>query len=140
MARLKPGLIALSAIAVLQICACTVGPAYKRPTAEVPTAYKELGNWKEAQPNEQNLGGNWWELFQDPQLNALELQVNVSNQNLKAAAAQYTQARALLRYSRADLFPTVNAAPSATRVKTSSNRPPPSSTFNGITYNDFQIP
>jgi NodT family efflux transporter outer membrane factor (OMF) lipoprotein len=67
-------------------------------------------------------------------------QVNVSNQNLKAAEAQYTQARAQLRYSRADLFPTVTADPSATRTKTSSNRPPPSSVFNGITSNDFEIP
>lgn len=130
----------LLALVALQFSGCTVGPNYKRPAAEVPATYKETGDWKPAQPNEQNLGGNWWELFQDPQLNALELQVNVSNQNLKAAEAQYTQARALLRYSRADLFPTVNAAPSATHVKTSNNRPPPSSAFNGITYNDFQIP
>ena len=50
-----------------------------------------MGNWKPAQPNDQNLGGNWWEIFQDPQLNALEPQVNVSNQNLKAAVAQYTK-------------------------------------------------
>jgi NodT family efflux transporter outer membrane factor (OMF) lipoprotein len=130
----------LSALSMLLFAGCTVGPNYKRPAAEVPATYKETGDWKPAQPNEQNLGGNWWELFQDPQLNALELQVNVSNQNLKAAEAQYTQARALVRYSRADLFPTVNAAPSATRVKTSSNRPPPSATFNGVTNNDFQIP
>jgi len=130
----------LSVLSMLLFAGCTVGPKYRRPAAEVRAAYKEVGDWKPAQPNEQNLGGNWWELFQDPQLNALELQVNVSNQNLKAAEAQYTQARALLRYSRADLFPTVNAAPSATRVKTSGNRPPPSSAFNGITYNDFQIP
>ncbi len=128
------------ALSMLLFAGCTVGPKYKRPAAEVPGAYKEVGDWKPAQPNEQSLGGNWWELFHDPQLNALELQVNVSNQNLKAAEAQYRQARAVLRYSRADLFPTVNAAPSATRVKTSSNRPPPSATFNGITYNDFQIP
>ena len=130
----------LLALLALQFSGCTVGPNYKRPAAEVPATYKETGDWKPAQPNEQNLGGNWWELFQDPQLNALEFQVNVSNQNLKAAEAQYTQARALLRYSRADLFPTVNTAPSATRIKTSSNRPPPGSAFNGITYNDFQIP
>src|SRR5580692_9817587 len=139
MARLKPWLIVLSAIAVLQVCGCTVGPAYKRPTAEVPTAYKELGNWKEAQPNDHNLGGNWWEMFQDPQLNALELQVNVSNQNLKAAAAQYTQARALVRYARAAYYPTIDAGASATRNRISDNRPPSLAT-NGVTYNDFQIP
>src|ERR1700724_3655241 len=139
MARLKPWLIVLPAIAVLQICACTVGPAYKKPTAEVPTAYKELGNWKQAQPNDQNLGGNWWEVVQDAQLNALESQVNVSNQNLKAAEAQYTQARALLRYNRAAYFPTITAGANASRNKISSNRPP-SLTTNGRTYSDFQIP
>jgi NodT family efflux transporter outer membrane factor (OMF) lipoprotein len=132
-------LVVLPAIAVLQICGCTVGPNYRRPTAEVPTAYKELGNWKQAQPNDQNLGGNWWEMFQDPQLNALELQVNVSNQNLKAAEAQYTQARALLRYNRAAYFPTLSAGANASRNKISNNRPP-SLTTNGRTYNDYQIP
>lgn len=132
-------LIVLYAVAVFAICGCTVGPAYKRPTAEVPPAYKELANWKEAQPNEQNLGGNWWELFQDPQLNALESQVNVSNQNLKAAEAQYTQARALVRYNRAAYFPTITAGANASRNRISNNRPP-SLTTNGRTYNDFQVP
>jgi NodT family efflux transporter outer membrane factor (OMF) lipoprotein len=127
-------------VSMLFLAGCTVGPNYRRPAAEVPATYKEAGDWKPAQPNEQNLGGNWWELFQDPQLNSLERQVDVSNQNLKAAQAQYTQARALVRYSRADLFPTVTVDPSATRTKTSSHRPPPNSTFNGITTNDFQIP
>jgi NodT family efflux transporter outer membrane factor (OMF) lipoprotein len=130
----------LLAMAAFQLAGCTVGPKYQRPAAEVPPAYKEVGDWKPAQPDDQSLGTNWWELFQDPRLNALEVQVNVSNQNLKAAEAQYTQARALVRYYRADYFPTVTTNPSATRTRTSKNRPPPSSTFNGITYNDFQIP
>jgi NodT family efflux transporter outer membrane factor (OMF) lipoprotein len=134
-----PWLMILPAMAVLQFCGCTVGPKYQRPAAPVPAAYKEVGNWKQAQPNEQNLGGNWWEIFQDPQLNALEAQVNVSNQNLKAAAAQYTQARALLRYNRADYFPTITGGASATRNRISDNRPP-SLTTNGRTYSDFQIP
>jgi len=130
----------LTVITMLSLAGCTVGPKYRRPAAEVPPAYKEIGDWKPAQPNDQSLRGNWWEIFQDSQLNALEAQVNVSNQNLKAAEAQYTQARAQLRYQRADLFPTVTANPSATRNETSSNRPPHSPTFNGVTYNDFQIP
>jgi NodT family efflux transporter outer membrane factor (OMF) lipoprotein len=124
---------------VLQLCGCTVGPAYRRPSAQVPPAYKELGNWKEAQPNDQNLGGNWWEMFHDPQLNALELQINVSNQNLKAAEAQYTQARAAVRYNRAAYFPTIDGGASASRNKISNHRPPALAT-NGVTYNDFQIP
>jgi len=128
------------AIVLLQLSGCTVGPKYHPPAIESPTAYKEVGNWKPAQPNDQNLGGNWWTVFQDPQLDALELQVNVSNQNLKAAEAQFRQARANVRYNRADYYPTVTAGASATRTRVSANRPPPSSIFDGITYNDFTVP
>ncbi|HET6931516.1 MAG TPA: efflux transporter outer membrane subunit [Candidatus Acidoferrum sp.] len=130
---------AFTVLSMALIAGCAVGPNYKRPAAEVPATYKEAGNWKPAQPNEQNLGGNWWEMFHDPQLNALEEQINVSNQNLKAAEAQYTQARALVRYNRADYFPTLSGGASASRNKISNNRPP-SLTTNGATYNDFQIP
>ena len=132
--------VTLLGLALLQISGCTVGPNYHTPTAQIPSAYKEAEGWKPAQPNDQNLGGDWWTLFQDPQLNDLELQVNVSNQNLKAAEAQYQEARAALRYDRADLYPTVTAGPSATRTRISSNRPPPNSIFNGITENDFVLP
>ena len=115
----KPVVGIIGFVSILLLAGCTVGPNYRRPTAEVPATYKEVGDWKPAQPNDQNIGGNWWELFQDSQLNALEKQVDVSNQNLKAAQAQYTQARALVRYSRADLFPTVTAGASAARSRTS---------------------
>ncbi len=135
--RIAGGICVLS---VLLLVGCTVGPNYKRPAAEVPPAYKEVGDWKPAQPNDQHLAGNWWEMFQDPQLNALELQVNVSNQNLKAADAQYTQARAILRYQRADYFPTVTADPTVTRNRFSANRQPHSTQFNGISFTDLQIP
>jgi NodT family efflux transporter outer membrane factor (OMF) lipoprotein len=138
--REAPWLGVLLAVAVIQFSGCTVGPNYHPPAVQAPPAYKEVGNWKPAQPNDQNLGGMWWTMFQDPQLDALELQVNVSNQNLKAANAQYQQSRAVLRYSRADYYPTVTAGPSATRERISSNRPPLSSTFDGITYNDFVLP
>jgi len=130
----------LLTIAVLLLSGCAVGPKYHTPSVQAPPAYKELGNWKPAQPNDQNLGGNWWTIFQDPQLDALELQINVSNQNLKAAEAQYRQARAALRYNRADYYPTVTAGPSGTRTRTSAHRPPPNSVFNGITDNDFVLP
>jgi NodT family efflux transporter outer membrane factor (OMF) lipoprotein len=128
------------AVGVLQFAGCAVGPKYKTPVAPAPPAYKELGNWKTAQPSDQNLGGNWWEIFQDPQLNALEQQINVSNQNLKASLAQYQQSRAALRYVRADYYPTLTAAPSATRQRTSKHRPPQNSIFNGLTFNDFVLP
>ena len=140
---------ALCLAGMLFLAGCSVGPKYHRPPVEVPAAYKELppaykeeeaGNWKEAQPNELTLRGSWWELFQDPQLNALEQQVSISNQNLKSAEAQYTQSRALLRYYRADYFPTLTGGASATRTRVSNNRPPPRAINNGRTENDFQIP
>src|SRR6202790_473928 len=132
--------LALLAIGALQLTGCVVGPKYHPPAVPAPPAYKEVGDWKPAQPNDQNLGGSWWTIFQDPQLDALELQVNVSNQNLKAAAAQYQQARAALQYNRADYYPTVPAGASASRTSVSGNAPPPGSRSAGTTYNDFVLP
>jgi len=136
----SPWLEGVLAIVVLLMSGCAVGPKYHSPMVQAPPAYKELGDWKPAQPNDQKLGGNWWEIFQDSQLNTLEQQINVSNQNLKSAAAQYQQARAVLRYNRADYYPTVTAGLSGTRTRTSAHRPPPNSIFNGITDNDFTLP
>jgi NodT family efflux transporter outer membrane factor (OMF) lipoprotein len=130
-------LVALAGL--FSLMGCAVGPKYRRPSAPTPPAYKEMGNWKTAQPSDQNLGGNWWEIFHDPQLNALQQQVNVSNQNLKAAVAQYQEARAALRYARADYYPTITASPSAIREKYSSNSPLAAS-LRGITFNDFTVP
>jgi NodT family efflux transporter outer membrane factor (OMF) lipoprotein len=135
----KRALAGVGLASVLSIAGCAVGPKYNRPAVEVPPAYKEAADWKPAQPNDQNLGGAWWEIFQDSQLNALEDQINVSNQNLKAAEAQYTQARALLRYDRAGYYPSINGGASATRNRISNNRPPSLNT-DGVTYSDFQIP
>ena len=139
--RMRHGICAVLILGgALLFTGCAVGPKYRTPAVPVPPAYKEMGNWKTAQPNDQNLGGNWWEIFQDAQLNALEQQINVSNQNLKAAVAQYRQSRAALRYARADYYPTVTAAPSATRERYSNNRPPQSSNLDGITFDDFAVP
>jgi NodT family efflux transporter outer membrane factor (OMF) lipoprotein len=129
----------IGALSMFLLAGCTVGPKYNRPAADVPPAYKETGDWKTAEPSDQNFGGNWWEIFQDSQLNTLEDQINVSNQNLKAAAAQYTQARALLRYDRSFYYPSITGGASATRNRYSNNRPPQLST-NGATFSDFQIP
>ena len=129
----------LLATAVLQLTGCAVGPKYHPPVVQAPSTYKEMGDWKPSQPNDQNLGGEWWKIFQDPQLDALEQQVNVGNQNLKAAEAQFQQARAALRYNRADYYPTVTAGPSATRTRVSANSPT-STVLRGATYNDFVLP
>jgi NodT family efflux transporter outer membrane factor (OMF) lipoprotein len=119
---------------------CAVGPRYAKPNAPAPPAYKEVPpNWKTAQPSDQAAKGKWWEVFQDAQLNALEEQINVSNQTLKAAQAQFEQARAAVRINRSAEFPEVTAGISATRNKLSKNRP------NGrlsptTTYTDLQLP
>ena len=125
---------------VIFLAGCSVGPKYQQPSVPTPPAYKETGDWHAAQPNDQRLGGNWWEIFNDPLLNSLEAQVNINNQNLKAAEAQFRQARAIFQYDRADKFPTITAGASATRTRVSSNRPPKTSIFNGITSSDFTLP
>jgi len=127
-------------LAGLLLTGCTVGPRYAKPTVPEPPAYKEVpADWKTAQPSDQIAKGKWWEIFQDAQLNALEEQVNVSNENLKAAEAQFQQARALVRYNRAAYYPTVTAGASAGREHLSSHRPlvPSSTSVNGT---DLVIP
>jgi NodT family efflux transporter outer membrane factor (OMF) lipoprotein len=115
------------AVFVILTSSCMVGPRYKRPPAPVPQTYKELPpesfkdaqGWKQAQPNDTALRGKWWEIYSDPQLNALEEQVNISNQNVLAAEAQFRQAREVVRVARAGLFPTVSAAPGITNSQSS---------------------
>lgn len=137
---LGAGLFAsLLGLAVLAICGCTVGPKYVRPTAEVPADFKEAPNWKPAQPSDAISKGKWWEIYQDPQLNALEDQINVSNQNLKIAQAQFLQARAALKISRSNYFPTITGGASATRIHQSQNRPLISAT-TATTYSDYSVP
>jgi NodT family efflux transporter outer membrane factor (OMF) lipoprotein len=124
---------------LVTLCGCAVGPRYARPPAPAPPEFKETPpNWKVSQPSNQVLRGNWWEIYQDPQLNELEEKVQVSNQTLKAAQAQFEQARALLRYYRADLYPTVSAGASATRERFSTHRPLATSTVSGTT-NDLVL-
>jgi NodT family efflux transporter outer membrane factor (OMF) lipoprotein len=100
---------------------CSVGPDYVKPAASVPVSYKEMDGWKTAQPKDHVIRGKWWELFNDPQLNALEEQVNISNQNVAAAEAQFRQARALVQAARAAYFPVITAGASYTRSRRSSN-------------------
>src|SRR6266571_7590 len=101
-------LLAVMATGVIGwLTGCTVGPNYVKPTVEVPPVYKENAGWQVAQPKDATLRGNWWETFSDPQLNAFEEQVDVSNQNIALAEAQFRQARALVQQARAAYFPTV---------------------------------
>jgi NodT family efflux transporter outer membrane factor (OMF) lipoprotein len=94
---------------------CAVGPDYKKPELAVPAAYKENAGWKQATPSDAIKRGAWWEIYADPLLNDLEKQVDVSNQSLKQAEAQYRQASALVSGARAAFLPTVSASFSGTR-------------------------
>jgi NodT family efflux transporter outer membrane factor (OMF) lipoprotein len=132
---------ALCAIAVAFCAGCTVGPNYVRPTAEVPTDFKETpANWKQAQPSDAVSKGKWWEIYQDPQLNELEEQINVSNQTLKAEQEQFAQARAALRITRSNLFPNVSTTPAVSRTHIAPNQPLFNATTETKDYNTFTIP
>ena len=84
--------------------AVPIGPKYVRPTAPVPAAYKESKDWKKAQPQDAIIRRAWWKIFNDRRLDALEDQVNISNQNIAQAQAQYAQAYALVQASKSAFF------------------------------------
>ena len=101
--------------AIAGLAACSVGPNYVRPPLETPSAYKEAQGWKQAEPRDEQSRGNWWDVFNDPQLDALVTQVAITNQTIKAAEARVREARALTQAARAAFFPIVTANASATR-------------------------
>jgi len=102
-------------LALLLVSACTVGPDYEKPSVETPAAFKETGKWDPATPMDAFDRGAWWQIYNDPILNALESQIDISNQNLKQAEANYRSAVAIADQTRAQLFPVISATGSATR-------------------------
>jgi NodT family efflux transporter outer membrane factor (OMF) lipoprotein len=139
---------------------CTVGPAYHRPGTDAPQAYKELtaaqfkdtDGWKVAVPQDDRIRGQWWELFADPQLNALEEQVKSANQTIAAAYASFMQARALVRQAQAQYWPTLTVGAGVTRSRqpglgalgagagAGTGTGPGSSASGAITGNEFSLP
>jgi len=136
MRRTEASGLASFALLCALISGCTVGPDYVRPEAEAPARYKELNGWKTAQPQDGAIRGNWWELYNDAQLNELASQIEISNQSLAAAQAQFRQARAMVQAARAGYFPTVTAGIAASRYKNSQTTPNTSQSFVG-TANNF---
>jgi hypothetical protein len=125
-------------VAVL-LSGCMVGPDYVRPSAPapVPDAYREMAGWKRAEPRDAIERGRWWEMFGDPELNALAARVEISNQNIRVAEANFRQAQALAEQARAGLFPTVGAGASAIRSKSPSLSNQPS--FASGAVNNFNL-
>ncbi len=126
---------------VLLLDGCMVGPKYVKPTVPMapgfkeapPESFKESDGWKPAQPSDKTLRGKWWEIFDDPQLNALEEELTVSNQNLKVAESRFRQARSMIRFNRSAEFPTISTSPSIVNKRESANQPyfPASQVNNG---------
>jgi NodT family efflux transporter outer membrane factor (OMF) lipoprotein len=111
------------------VSGCVVGPKYHPPSTpapaadykESPTQFKENEGWTVAQPADAKLRGKWWEIFNDPELNALEEQLDINNQNIKEYFENFMAARAIVREARSQYFPTLSAAPSITHSRSSAN-------------------
>ncbi|WP_031431753.1 efflux transporter outer membrane subunit [Methylomicrobium agile] len=101
---------------------CMMGPDYVKPKVQVPVAFKELQGWQQAQPKDDRLPGKWWEMFGDPQLNALEEQVVDNNQTLAAAEAQYRQAQHLVQTALAAYLPTGGVAATVNRFRAATGQ------------------
>ncbi len=142
-------LVALAGTASFLLSGCMVGPKYVKPLVPLTPEYKEANpdtlkenaNWQVAQPADAVQRGEWWKVFGDPELNALEPQIAADNQDLKAADARFREARALIRFTHASLYPTVGVAPFAGGLRESTNRPYFNvSSAHGNGVGDIQLP
>jgi NodT family efflux transporter outer membrane factor (OMF) lipoprotein len=123
--------ILAAAVIAFAIAGCTVGPKYRQPAATVqppastykesPTQFPNSGEWKIADPQDAMLHGKWWEIYNDPELNALEDQLNINNQNIKQSFENFMAARTLVAQARSQLFPTIGTTPSYSRTRSSAN-------------------
>ena len=122
---MRQGLTAASLIWLASAAACSVGPRYSRPAAPAPApdAWKTQPPWQQAAPKDAIPKGAWWQLFQDPALDAYEHQLLQANPSLAAARDRLSQARSLARIATADFFPQVSTDPSGVRERGSGNRP-----------------
>jgi len=141
--------VALLAAALLAGCSlvcslgCTVGPGYKRPTAQVPDAWKGEGPWQTAAPKDAIPKGAWWQIFHEAELDRLEQDLLQANQSLDAARDRLSQARSQARIASSAYFPVVNTDPSGQRTRLSGNRPLDGGTLQTVktdTENNFIVP
>src|SRR3981081_318191 len=149
-ARLKFALC--PAITMLLLTGCMVGPKYHAPSPSVtapapPAAYKEApaqfqdtDGWKVAQPQDAMLHGKWWEIYNDPELNALEEKLNIDNQNIKQFFENFMTARTLIAEAHSQLLPTVGTVPSYQAAQSSSNLTNSSNANTGRTSSNGSRP
>jgi len=127
---------------------CTVGPKYTKPNVpaapgyrETPAAsFQESAEWKAAHPSDAVIRGNWWEIFNEPELSGLELQVAGANPTVRAAEASFRQARAAVRINRSALFPSLTVSPYIASNHLSANNPTGALTARGATFGTFSLP
>jgi NodT family efflux transporter outer membrane factor (OMF) lipoprotein len=120
------------ALAAALLCGCRVGPKYSKPATPAPPAYKESapaaysyaspGTWQPARPQDAVIKGRWWEMFNEPELNALEEQLDINNQNIKQFFENFMAARAIVKEAKAGLYPTISTNPSFTKFGTGGGR------------------
>jgi NodT family efflux transporter outer membrane factor (OMF) lipoprotein len=125
---------------------CSFAPKYAKPAVQTPAAFKELApdqfkdveGWKAAEPKDDMIRGQWWEMFHEPELNALEGQMAISNQSVAVALANFLAARAMVKQVRSQYFPVVSASPSVTRsrqqLQSTSSSPTP------VTSTEYSLP
>lgn len=161
----RSGLLASAALCCL-LAGCVVGPKYNAPKTPAPPDYKEtpanapqkpemppssvaqapdptlnaLGSWSVAQPKDSTLKGKWWEIYNDPELNSLEEQLNIDNQNIKQSFENFMAARAIVGQARAQYFPTVTVGAAGSRSRVSPNVIGATSSTPGLTSTDLQLP
>ena len=129
MMNLRKTAVCTAALSFTMLAGCVVGPKYHPPSPQAPAAvYKESParfndneGWTVAQPSDAKLRGKWWEIFNDPELNALEEQLDINNQNIKEFFENFMAARAIVREARSQYFPTLAAAPSVSHSRASAN-------------------
>jgi NodT family efflux transporter outer membrane factor (OMF) lipoprotein len=133
MTNIQPKLSTSLSLATLLLSGCMVGPKYHAPPPapaaeapvvtykESPTQFQETDGWRVAQPQDAMLRGKWWEVYNEPELNALEDQLNINNENVKQFFESFMEARTLIAQARSELYPTAGIGPSYTRSRSSSN-------------------
>ena len=147
--RIPITLAAGALISLSLLNGCRVGPPYHPPSPptvtasnykESPLNFKDAEGWKVASPQDAMLRGNWWEVFNEPELNALEEQLNINNQNLKTYFENYMSARAVIAEARAQYWPTITANPAWSRSRTSANQRVSSTATTGATTGLWNLP
>lgn len=131
--------LALAVAIAAVLSGCSLAPAYKPPATPAAPAYRDVGPWVAAQPSDQLPRNNWWQLYGDAELDALQTKLLANNADLAAALAHYTQAQAFSNEARSELFPQVGLGASAQRQRQSDTAPPLRNAAAPADYNAYTV-